>query len=113
MKKIIILALFPLVFMSCSDKKENENQFSVWNIISASLQIAKEKGIGSISSEEISRKIEEMYRSPDEILQKPSTLRQQDDGANNYGIIFEERIREDNYQAARNRKDFFKEKREK
>ena len=112
MKRAVFIILFILPFLSCDNDKEGD-RYTISNIIVASFHVIKDKGIDSLSSEEIGKEIDKMYRSPDEILQKPSTLRQQSDGTNDYGIIFEDRIKEDRYQESRTKKDFFKERREK
>lgn len=112
MRRLLILILFLIPLSSCGDEKGNEH-YTMSNIIVASFHVIKDKGVDSLSSEEIGKEIDKMYRSPDDILQKPSTLRQQSDGANDYGIIFEDRISEDRYQSSRKKKDYFKERRTK
>ena len=57
----------------------------------------------------VDEEIEKMYSSPDDILQKKSYLRNRDsDGSNNYRIILEDRIDDDNYQRERTKKDPFR-----
>ena len=98
--------LSAFLFAGC---EKTENKFSIFNIIKASVTVIKEKGISAFSAEAVNEEIEKMYSSPDDILAKKPYLRNRDaDGSNNYRIIMEDRIEDENYQRERTRKDPFR-----
>lgn len=106
---ILVIGLAAAVSISCSKKGEG-SRYSIGNLLSASVSVISKKGIESFSMDEVIREIDRDSDSPDEILQKKSTIRQQNpDGSNNYRIIFEDKIEEERYNAARKEKDPFKE----
>ena len=108
LKKMTAAAVVLSAFLSVGCEK-TENKFSIFNIAKASATVIKEKGVFDFSAEAVNEEIEKMYSSPDDILQKKSYLRNRDsDGSNNYRIILEDRIDDDNYQRERTKKDPFR-----
>jgi hypothetical protein len=106
-KIYISLSVFILFLCSCSGSGE-ENRYSIGNILSASATVVREKGIGNLSAEEINREIERSYSSAEDALQKKSTIRQHDSGENDYRYIFDDMIKEEKYQSAKEKRDPFR-----
>jgi hypothetical protein len=101
-----VLIFSVIIFFSSCGKGKAEDRYSFGNILSASWTIITEKGFGSLSGEEINAQINKSYRTPEDELQKKSTIRQRDaDGSNNYNIIFEDMIEEERQNKARFEKD--------
>jgi hypothetical protein len=107
MKIYISLAVFILSLCSCSGSGE-EDRYSIGNILSASATVVREKGIGNLSAEEISREIERSHSSAEDVLQKKSTIRQHDNGENDYSYIFDDMIKEEKYHSAKEKRNPFK-----
>ena len=107
---ILLIVMVLIVVSSISCSKKGDDRYSVGNIISASVSVVSKKGIESLSMDNVIDEIDRNRSSSDEILQKKSTIRQQnEDGSNNYRIIFEDRIKADREKAAKKEKDPFKE----
>jgi hypothetical protein len=94
-----------IITISCGNK-EPEDRYSIRNIGKASVEIVKSRGFSALSGEAINEEIDRMYSSPEDSLQKKTTIRQQNfDGSNNYRIIFEDMISNDQAEAERRYKD--------
>ena len=114
MQKKVVVSIFPLIFLglltfvSC-EKRSGENKYSIYNIVKASVAIIKKKGISQLSNETVNEEIAKMYVNEDDLMQKKTTIRQLTfDKANDYRIIFEDRIDEDRYKKVNSNKDPFR-----
>jgi maltodextrin utilization protein YvdJ len=107
MRILHALFIFSIIILlsSCS-KGKAEDRYSLGNIISASWTIITEQGFSALSGEAINVQINKSYRTPEDELQKKSTIRQRaSDGSNDYNIIFEDMIQDERQNKARFEKD--------
>jgi hypothetical protein len=102
----MILVVSVLILLSSCGKGKTDDRYSFGNILSASWTIISEQGFSALSGEEINVQINKSYRTPEDELQKKSTIRQRAaDGSNDYKIIFEDMIEEERQNKTRFEKD--------